>query len=156
MHCSFISHLIVNSHICKETLKFPITWNLIKSNVWIMGILDIGSKMHSSDIYSIIFMHCKWIVSLFNFMQVFTCFPTTTSLTVWLVLWVTSAEFLGSDWSCIWSIPSHRQGISWVGDCYHIPTLTLSFTTFVTGTTIESLSLATTLVLVLPFRPVPH
>ena len=35
-----------------------------------------------------------------------------------------------------------------------IPALALSFTTFVTGTSVESLSSGTTFIVVLPFRPV--
>ena len=59
-----------------------------------MSVLDIDSEMHSSDINSIIFIHCKWIIFLVNFMHVFMCLPTTTSSTLWPVPWVTSAELL--------------------------------------------------------------
>ena len=56
--------------------------------------LTLVVKCTVMTIYSIIFMHCKWIISLSTFMHVLTCFPTTTSSTLWLVLWVSFAEFL--------------------------------------------------------------
>ena len=70
-------------------------------------------------------------------------------------MWVTSAEFLeviGLLASEAF-LPIGRAFPGWV-TVTTIPTLTLSFTTFATGTMIEYMSPATTPTLVLPFRPV--